>query len=162
MASPKLEAFALFHLTTGNPLTGQAGAMSFLTYKDDLGANVFPLPTITEIGGGWYGFSPTFPVSPLRAVVYTVDTGANGNPAKVGRYMRPEDYNADGIPDLQTMLTQLRDFTEGKWQIVTSGADANRLVVYAADGVTVLKKFDLLDANNLPTAVNPFKRSPVP
>lgn len=162
MASPKLEAFAIFNLSTGAPMTGQAGSMSFLTYKDDTGVNVTPVPTIVEIGGGWYGFLPSFPANPNKGVVYTVDTGPNANPTKVTRYMRPEDYNADAIPTIQALAERIRDFGEGKWEIATTGPNANHFIVYAADGVTVLRKYQLLDASGLPTTTNPYKRSPNP
>ncbi len=161
MPSPKLEAFALYHQSTGAALTGQAVSMSFLVYKDDQGTNV-SAPSIVEIGGGWYGFVPTLPGSASRGLVYTLDTGPNGSPAKISRYVRPEDYNADAIPALQSDVTRLRGFAEGKWQVVAVGPDANRMVFYALDGVTVLAKFDLTDSSNIPTTVNPYKRSPVP
>jgi hypothetical protein len=49
----------------------------------------------------------------------------------------------------------------GKWQIFDTGPDANRLVLYKTDGVTVLKKFDLQDVGGIPTTTNPFIRIPV-
>lgn len=58
-------------------------------------------------------------------------------------------------------LTDLKDIGIGKWQVFTSGGDANRLVLYRQDGSTVLKKFDLKDAVGDPTYINPFARNPV-
>lgn len=58
-------------------------------------------------------------------------------------------------------LTDLKDIGIGKWQVFTSGADANRLVLYRQDGSTVLKKFDLKDSVGDPTYINPFARNPV-
>ena len=49
----------------------------------------------------------------------------------------------------------------GKWQIFTSGLDINRLVTYRADGVTILKKFNLFDSAGVPTSINPFRRDPI-
>lgn len=59
-------------------------------------------------------------------------------------------------------METLADIGLGKWEIKTSGPDANRLVIYRQDGVTVLKKFDLKDGAGDATFVNPFSRTPVP
>jgi hypothetical protein len=150
MASPKYEAFALFNQTTGAPLTGQASLMSFLTYKDTSGTNLSQ-PTIVEIGGGWYGFIPTLPVDTSKGIVYILDTGTNGNPTQVSRYIRQEDYYTDVLQDLA-------QFEMGNWEVVTTGPNTNHFVVYAQDGTTVLKKFLLKDKNGNPTASDPFKR----
>jgi len=94
MASPKLEVFFLYDRATGAPLAGQTigqSGVKFLSYKDDLGANVSQ-PTITELGSGAYGFLPVFN-DPARAIIYTLDT--NGVlPAYFTRFMRPEDWNS--------------------------------------------------------------------
>lgn len=58
-------------------------------------------------------------------------------------------------------MADLRDEALGKWEIFTTGPDANRLVLYKSDGVTVLKKFDLANSAGSPAFVNPFKRTPV-
>jgi hypothetical protein len=87
--------------------------------------------------------------------------------------MRPEDFNLDnadvptssvvagGSTTLEPKIDELLQIQKGKWQIFTSGPDANRLVIFQADGVTVLKKFELFDANGVPTSINPFRRVPV-
>lgn len=64
------------------------------------------------------------------------------------------------IANAQTFLQRLKDWNEGKWVIVTSGPDVNKIVFYKPDGVTVLAKFSLFDANGNPTTVNPFTRTP--
>ena len=63
--------------------------------------------------------------------------------------------------DTYTRVVDLHDETLGKWQIFTTGPDANRLVLYRQDGTTVLKKFDLADSGGTATVVNPFRRTPV-
>lgn len=153
MASPKLEVFFVKSTATNLPLTGAAGSMVFETYKNDLGANVTPQPTISEIGGGLYAFTPVFSDA-ARGIAYVITTGASGNPDRIYRYMRPEDWNADKVDTLVSIET-------GKWEIKTSGPDANRMIMYAADGVTVLYKFDLFDESGAATTINPFKRVPV-
>ncbi len=59
-------------------------------------------------------------------------------------------------------VTDILDYHVGKWEIMVTGPDANRLILYREDGFTVLKKFDLQNANGDPTFINPFKRIPVP
>ncbi len=54
-----------------------------------------------------------------------------------------------------------RKITTNRWKIATSGAEANRLVIYDDDGTTVWKRFALKDSVGDPTFVNPFERSPV-
>lgn len=58
-------------------------------------------------------------------------------------------------------VVNIKDHALGKWEIKLDGPDANRLVLYKADGVTVLKKFNLTDSDGNPTAVNPYTRTPV-
>jgi hypothetical protein len=62
---------------------------------------------------------------------------------------------------LATQIQDLLDYQAGKWEIKATGPDANRLILYRPDGTTVLKKFDLKNANGDPTFVNPFQRVPV-
>ena len=160
MSSPKMDVFFIFD-ATGVPLTGQAHLMSFLSYKTDLGVDYVPHPTIIEIGGGAYGFLPLFPVDTSRAMVYVLSTGAYANPTAITRYMRPEDYTTDVIPNVQALAQDIKDFNEGRWQIVTSGPDINRMLVFAPDGLTVIKRFNLYDRDGMSTFIEPFQRSPV-
>lgn len=180
MASPKLEVFFLFDQTTGEPVTGQTG-IAFETYKNDQGVNVLPQPTISEIGGGAYGFLPVF-ADADRGIVYVIECGSDVSPARVSRYMRPEDWRTDNVDvavstrasqtsvdslgalaleELEEKVDRIIHFNEGKWQIHTTGSDANRLVIYDEDGTTVLVKFDLYDSSGIPTSVNPYKKVPV-
>lgn len=155
MSSPKAEFFAVYNLTTGALLSGQAGSMSFDVYVDTTGASV-TTPTITEIGStGIYTFTPNMPASPTRGLVYVLNTGTNANPAKIFRYVRPEDYTTDNIPDILQATT-------GAYAIFNSGPDADRLVIYDSDGTTPKFKFDLKDALGIPTATNPATRTRVP
>lgn len=152
MASPHLKTFAVYNPSTGAPLAGVLGSLSFVVYKDDLGVNVTP-PSITEIGGGLYAFTPALSASPLRAVAWIITTGGN-LPAYVDGAARPEDWNEDLVQDVSDILL-------GKNQIVTVGGDANKLVLYRPDGVTVIKKFALTDASGSPSVTNIFTRTPL-
>ena len=151
MSTPKIEVFFLYDATTQAPLTGAVPV--FDTYKDDLGADLSQ-PSITEIGGGAYKSTRALTTTPTRRIVYVVDGTAAASPRRVARFVRPEDYAPDLLPDMYDM-----DF--GKWQIHTSGPDINRMVTYRIDGVTILKKFDLFDAAGVPTSINPFRRDPI-
>lgn len=173
MASPKLETFFVTDVA-GTPVTGGAAGMSFEVYKDDQGTNVTQ-PTIVELAGGLYGFIPNFPVSTARSVIYVLNTGTNRVPARYYRNIRPEDWNDDGIPALQTGITtmlsndtstaaalaDLQQILVGRWKIHTTGPDAFRLVYYAVDGVTVTHRFDLKNALGAAATLNPYERVPV-
>lgn len=256
MASPQLEAFFLFD-STGAVITAQTG-MTFLCYKDSSGADVTPQPTISAIGGGAYGFTPTLPSDPTKGLVYIINTNG-AYPTRISRYVRPEDYTTDTIPAMESQLTSvlstvgsisaslsalsttvgtmssqltavssqvtsisstvgsisaslsalsstvtaidteissilttvlslsttlssisttvgtistdvstiladtetIRQVSTGKWQIHTAGPDANRLVLYADDGITPIAKFDLKDDTGAATTTAPFSRNPV-
>lgn len=174
MAAPKKEVFFLYDSGTGAPLGGQAGSLSFSVYKDDLGVDLAQ-PGFQEIAPGVYAFTVTF-ADPARGVVYLINSGPGAIPAFWGRYARPTDWNDDNadtplaalgaaiqanIDDVDTNVTNGREFNEGKWEVKISGPDANRLIIYAPNGVTVLKKFNLFDSAGAPTTVNPYKRDPV-
>ena len=146
MASPKTITFCITNPTTGAPVTGLSP--TFVTYKDDTGTNVAQ-PAITEIGGGFYKFTPVFTTN--HSINYLVDTVGN-NPRSYFGTVRPEDY----YPDL---LQDMSDETFGEWRIFTSGGDANKLVLYRPDS-SVLKKFDLTDQFSNPTFSAPFRRVP--
>ncbi len=152
MASPKMEVFFVKSTVDNLPLIGASGTMAFETYVNDLGAPITP-PSIVELGGGLYGFTPVF-ASSSRGLAYVITTTTNGNPDRVYRYMRPEDWNPDKIDILMQIET-------GKWEIKISGPDANRLIIYDADGTTVLYKFDLFSSTGSPSSLNPYKRVPV-
>jgi hypothetical protein len=149
MSSPKLQGFFLYDATTGAPLAGITP--TFSTYKDDTGANVAQ-PAITEVGGGCYSFTPVFTTD--KAIFFIIDATVASEPRYVAGVLRPEDFYVDRVEDLYQEAF-------GKWQIHTTGGDANRLVLYKTDGVTVLQKFDLQNAAGDPISVNPYIRIPV-
>lgn len=49
----------------------------------------------------------------------------------------------------------------GRWKVASSGADANTLTLYQADGTTALVKFALKDATGNPTSAAVFERVPL-
>lgn len=147
MASPKLEVFFLFD-GTGAPKTGHTG-MSFSAYKDDLGVDVTPQPTISELGGGAYGFLPAF-ADPARGIFYVLDT--NGmSPLYYTRYMRPEDWSADSID-------RILDLTEGRWKI---DKILKQMICYKTDGVTEVRRFNLYNDLGNPDVDSVFDKVPV-
>lgn len=177
MGSPHIETCFLFNIATGAPLSGQSSLMSFSYYGDDLG-NAITAPTITEIGtSGIYKFTPVF-TDPSRCICYTLSTGTGANPVYLTRQMRPEDWNGDNtdvasstlatsseattitsaIASVQTDTTTIINCELGDEVVVTSGGDINRLVKYEQDHTTVIKKFDLTDANGTPTTTDPYSK----
>lgn len=138
MASPKIFAFIVYDATTGIPKTGAAGSFTFETYKTEAGVNQTP-PSIVEIGGGGYYFTPTFVTD--HGIFFVLNTA--NLPLRISGYLRPEDYNADDIPSLETNVTNVMQYQQGSWTIATTGPDANRMIFYAPDGITVLQKYDL-------------------
>lgn len=161
MPSPKIEVIFLYNETTGLPMTG--ATFTFETYKDNTGANVTP-PAITEIGGGVYSFAPSFTANKGIVYILRADT-ANATPKRVARYVRPEDWNTDNsdIPfsTINSAVEELVSIAKGKWEIKTTGPDANRLILYDIDGTTIIQKFDLKDASGSPTSTSVYKREPV-
>jgi hypothetical protein len=63
--------------------------------------------------------------------------------------------------DNDDTYVRMRQVQEGRWKIHTTGPDANRLVLYAADGTTAIQKWDLKDSAGAATAgVDVFERVP--
>jgi hypothetical protein len=62
---------------------------------------------------------------------------------------------------ITTRVYRIQQLKEGHWKIFTSGGDANRLVLYAADGTTVLQKWDLKNAAGAASSAEVFERIPV-
>jgi hypothetical protein len=150
MSSPKIEVFFVYN-DAGEPLPGLTP--TFDVYKSDLGVDLSQ-PTITEIGtSGAYKFTPNVTSDVTKGIAYVVNCGATAWPRRLARYIRPEDFAVDYLPDLYAEAF-------GKWRIFTSGPDANRLIIYAVDG-SVLKKFDLFDSGGAATSINPYSKEPV-
>lgn len=147
-----MEVFFVKSTADNLPLIGEVLNFAFETYVNDTGDPIAE-PTIVELGGGLYGFTPVF-ADPTRGIAYVITTSALGNPDRVYRYMRPEDWNPDKIDTLMQIEV-------GKWEIVTTGPDANRLIFYDTDGTTVLYKFDLFNSIGAASVLNPYKRVPV-
>lgn len=154
----------------------------FLYFKkaEDL-SDVLSPPSINELvasgGGGTYYFdySPTFDI------VYEVD-GTASVTNSANRYIAdtigPRDVyvdepssqirvdvwgDEDGYADSTkgANLIRLAHIEEGRWKIFTTGADANRLVLYDIDGSTVIQKWDLKDSTGAATSTDIFERVPV-
>lgn len=148
-----IQGFLIVDAVTGLPVTGATGGMTFEYYADDLGGAAPAVPIVTEIGGGCYKFYPQFPASDDRGVVYMLNTGAGHRPLRVYGYLRPTDEAEDDLPTLAQ-----REL--GGWRIFTTGPDADRLVVYDADGTTPLAKFPLRDLVGAPSATAPSQVGP--
>lgn len=55
-----------------------------------------------------------------------------------------------------------RKVAAGRWKVHTTGPDADRLVLYDDDGVTVLYKFNLFNIAGNQSSTNPYERVPTP
>ncbi len=152
MSSPRYETFFVTN-SSGTPLTGAAGGMSFALYTDDTGSSL-SAPTITEVGQGLYKFAPTMPASLSRGVMYVVNTGSGNLPSRYWRYIRSSDWDGDDIPGI------LQQFLTGRQKIHTTGPEANRFVVYGPDNTTIIYRYDLKDQLGVSSPLNPFDRIP--
>lgn len=104
MASPKVEVFFAYDSVTGLPKPGLVP--TFSSYVDETGVAILPQPTITDVGGGAYVFTPVF-ANPAKGIIYQVATGAS--PGYWGRYMRPEDWNDDNADVLSSLIKAKTD-----------------------------------------------------
>lgn len=150
MGSPQNVVFFAFTPSTGAPLTGQAGNITFDTYKDSSGNNLAQ-PAITEVGGGAYQFTPVF-ADPTKSIAFVINLGAAANNQRLSGFVRPEDYYED-------LIQAMSQYQQGSWEIKNSGPDANRMIIYAPDGVTVLFKYNLTDAGGNPVTTGVYKRT---
>lgn len=103
--------------------------------------------------------SGTNTAGPLMYVVKSTSSKAYIGSIKVVANEEVDTYNALAI--VSSSVDRLREGAEGRWKIFTTGPDANRMVFYRPDGVTVLYKVDLKDAAGAATSTSPFERVPV-
>lgn len=148
MASPQIVEFPIYDATTGALVSGLAGSLTFDVYEDETGL-ALAQPVFNEVGStGHYYFTPTFTAN--HHVIYTVNCGANHAPLRYSGDLRPEDFNGDQIPGIGTnvssvltIVQNMQQYQQGTWKIVTTGPDANRIVIYDTTGTVVLAKYDL-------------------
>ena len=144
------------------------------------GSLITPVPTISEISDGFYKFTYSWDDSSVSpGFLLKIDTGANTD---VGRIItmriEPQDYLPNVVNTLKTSSDSLStsvssletsvdtidsyskrllDIEQGTWQI-----EGTQLVMYGAgygsNSSTVIARYDLEDANGIPTATNPFRR----
>lgn len=144
--------------TTGASLAGVAvGSITAAIEKSDgtvaalslSGANWVEITTGTFAGSGRYTLVlPTSATDTHGILNVAVKSSASAH--FLGSFKVVSAEGAD-----------IMKYHEGRWKIAVSGADANRLVIYDTDGTTVLKKFDLKDANGNSTPYNPFEKLPL-
>lgn len=66
------------------------------------------------------------------------------------------------VQSQEDQINTIFQFTAGRWKIFSTGPDANRIVYYEEDGITVVAKFDLKDLTGSPTYQAAFERVKVP
>lgn len=158
---------------------------SFVFFKKVSDSSPVGSPSITEFQDGIYffDFTPTF------EIIHQIDGGAGvANPANryVSDIISPSDGYLDepisqvktdvwnepysghltagtfgqAITDTNNYAQRLTRVSEGRWKVHTTGPDANKLVLYDADGTTVLQKWSLTDSTGTPSTGPVFERVP--
>ena len=151
-----LQVFALFD-SGGAPLTGQSP--TFTTYSDTTGASRTP-PTISEIGGGLYGFDPTA-ADITVGTVFMIDGGMSANPRYSYGYVAPGTGSSADITAILTAVTSIQGYWANKQTIgVNPGPNQNQQVFYASDGTTPVLRFNLQDGDGNPTSGDIFTKIP--
>jgi len=140
------------------------------------GANLSPIPTITELSGGFYKFDFIWKET-TSSVGYLIkiDTGDLATNNEATRYItmriEPTDYLAQTAASIKTSAESLEssattlinnsnrilDIEHGTWKI-----EGTELVLYSAgfgrSVDTEIGRYDLKDANGNPTSISPYER----
>jgi hypothetical protein len=147
MASPRVVIFPIFDATTKAPLAGQAPTFAY--YRDETGV-ALAQPAITELGGGFYKFTPTLQTNHI--VVYMLDCGAGADDRYPYDMIRAEDFDLDLVSGVAASvwdqarsahqaLGSFGDLMRVLWLVFTGRVKldtaAGRFYVYAEDGTTV-------------------------
>jgi hypothetical protein len=111
----------------GEPLTGAAAQMDFESLKTLAGTDKSgSVPTISEIGGGWYKFSVAYGTAPLDAgdLVGVVDADKNGsnNLANAERYI-PIEVRLDFYALMRLVNKMSQNKSTGDMAIKDSSGD---------------------------------------
>lgn len=137
---------------------------------------VSPLPTISEIGAGFYKFDFIWDATTSSVgYVLKIDTGDLATNNEATRYItmriEPTDYIANIAAGIKTAADSIEqsastlvnnsnrilDIESGTWKI-----EGTELVLYSAGHSktldTEIARYDLKDQNGNPTAVSPFER----
>lgn len=64
------------------------------------------------------------------------------------------------IQETRDASDRIQQLSEGRWKIFTTGADANRMVLYDGSG-TIIQKWSLRDASGNPTTSSIYERVPL-
>jgi hypothetical protein len=141
MASPAI-VMVFFNDSSGNALTGLTP--TFDTYVDDAGGAVTQ-PTITEVGGGFYKFTPVFPSN--KGLAYVINGGATANPRRQYDFLVPEDI---GPTFLTSIVNGVWDGLRSAHTVAGSFGSLMRLLAAVFAGraevdatVGTLKTYDL-------------------
>jgi hypothetical protein len=135
----------------GNPSTDQD-----IVFQIDCGSG---LPDPLRSVGGFISVKDVYiNCSEIDFQANMVATINGGFAATQGDSYDPDVHSLKMTSDT---VNRSLDHQEGKQTIVTTGGDANRLVIYDRTN-TELMKFDLKDKNGDPASSDPYTRIPVP
>lgn len=134
----------------------RVGAPAFTTIAGDI-ANVTTNLATTNSTVNTINTNVNTANTSLSAITTTVNTiNTNVNTANTNI-----NTTNSTLSTLSTVITRIQLLKEGRWKLFTTGPDANRIVLYAADGTTVLQKWDLFDSAGAPSSSELFERVPV-
>lgn len=173
----------IFSSTTGLPVSGLAfGSMTGAVQKADGTTATFTI-TISDWAeattGAWANAGTYMVLLPAAALsqtgVLSYAIASSGNVTFVGSVKvvaneEVDTYTRVGAPvgasisadiaAVDATVERLQLLKEGRWKIFTSGIDANRLVLYAADGTTPIQKWDLKNNAGAASSSEVYERVP--
>jgi len=146
---------------TGSILTDVTGIQSVLGTPAFLHTIAGDITTIRTSVGSNLGTN----VSSIITLIGTPTVGATlalSDTALYNRIGAPAGASVSAdIAAVKTDTSSLIVVSVGKWTIFKTGPDANRLILYELDGVTVHKKFDLKDDTGAPSTTTVYERDPL-
>ena len=156
----------------GNPVAGIAfGAVTASVQKAD-GSTAAVTVTISDWSETTFGaFSGTgsyeliLPAGALDTtgqLIYAISTPGNRTHVGVIKVVANEEVDTYTLANtISGTVERIQVLKEGRWKIFDSGPDANRLVLYDFDGISILQKWDLKDKTGAPSSTEVYERVPV-
>lgn len=150
---------------SGNPVVGAGyGTISATIEKSDgttVNMTMSALNWIEVTSGAFNGLGkydlviPASMVNTTGILVFAVTGPSSSKFIGVCKIVANEEA------DTYAKVARIQVLKEGRWKTFTSGPDANRLVLYAADGTTVLQKWDLKNSAGTASTNDVSERIPV-
>jgi hypothetical protein len=145
-----------FFTENGIPKTGLSPTIRIRDLSDN--SLVITDAVLTEVGDGYYSYE-FVEYDDTKDYAIRTDGGASLN--NYERYQSATN-EVGGLAEQATLVTvgtnvsTILNIEKGKWKIT-----GNQLILYAEDGIAELYKFNLFDANGVPSSDTVFERRPV-